>query len=138
MKFGSLKHQDKFFSRGLVWRKVSGRLAADVQVEGDGRVVEFSDGEDVGEILDDEQAEAKLQELAEEKRLKATEGEPLMAGYDPENGSENKAEAVDPEAIRKMKRQELDTLAKQNGIDLGDLNVEDSREYLVSALCKGT
>lgn len=43
-------------------------------------------------------------------------------------------EGLNAAAIRKMHRAELDDLAKQRGIDLGDFNVPDSKDYLVQEL----
>lgn len=144
MNFGALQKQDKFFARrddhDLVLKKVDTRLAADVTVSGDGRVFEFSPGEDVGDVLTDAQAEAKLQELAEARRQRQEQPEPLMAGYVPSEEKEehDHEECCNPAAINKMKRAELDALAAEHEIDLGDMTVEESREYLIAELCQDT
>lgn len=137
MQFKQLNEQDKFFARGLVWKKVSSTLAADVRVSGDGRVESFAGSEDCGEVLSDEQAEAKLQELAEEKRRKAEQPAPLMAGYEPEEPQDaaESSDVLEPADIRKLKRDELDALAEKHAINIEGLNVEDSREYLIQELC---
>lgn len=126
-KFSQLQPQDKFEAREKVYKKVSSDLAADVRFAGDACVERFGGNEEVNSLTD-EQAEARVKELAEEReQAEASEESPVALTAD-------ETQQPDAATIRKMKRDELDELAERNEIDLESLNVEESREYLIAEL----
>lgn len=55
-----------------------------------------------------------------------------------EKQTDTEAPEAEPELtaadVRKLKRAELDELAAAKGIDLGDFNVDDSKDYLIQEL----
>lgn len=65
--------------------------------------------------------------IAEVKRLQ---------GDQPDDETEEGGELLSPADIRKMKRDELDALAAEHDIDLEGVNVDESKELLISQLCE--
>lgn len=143
MRFSQLEIQQRFFARGKVYKKVSSNLGADIRHRGDGCVEQFAADEDV-ESLTDANAENKLKELAtaRENQRREEQGLPpleLEAPKAPETPAKaevsQEEEQITAAEIRKMKRDELDALAEEYGIDLEGSNVEESKEILVEKLC---
>jgi hypothetical protein len=60
--------------------------------------------------------------------------EPVESPQPIRDESKKSAEGMTAADVRKMLRADLDDLAKEKGIDLGDFNVSDSKDYLIQEL----